>query len=477
MVSIISISENTAAPCSVANKNRQLRARNYFPSSISMELAHLTGMNGTAMRINTKRSDTPFRISIDCNSFEKHSTLRTKALCHPNPIFLLFSTFFKGFRQPISNTFCIMSFYNCKAFGDAHYYELEAQLRAYKRRVTELEFGLADEKKLRKRAEIDLREVTEERQEYRKRTKTKVVRLQRKLRIKSEALEGLHKDLEDKALMIELGTSRQKWLEDTLDLAKADLEDEREQRELDAIYHRKSVLDLEAKNMQATKAQLAMQLQLEELQQNQDMILDELSGTGPQVRTSPSQGGSGSGASGSKEILDGLKKAPSRIAAKLGSIITKRRSSSGEKEGAEGRTGPNASAEPITPMSSPARKVKLHRRWKSRIMSPQSPRSSSDSDSSGGSEYTKKTKSLRRMERSSKVRRAFRGRQLYYQSLAQAREDTRHQGIMLESLVKAQQDQIDVLKEELTHERMRNRQLHAWTMTKPRKSLEEVSSG
>ena len=81
--------------------------------------------------------------------------------------------------------------------------------------------------------------------------------------------------------MIELDTSRQERLEDMLDLAKEDLEDEQDQREYDAMYHRKRILDLEAKNPQAIRAQLAMQLQLEELQQNQAMIRDELSGTGP----------------------------------------------------------------------------------------------------------------------------------------------------------------------------------------------------
>ena len=366
-----------------------------------------------------------------------------------------------------------MSFHSCRAFGNAHYYELEARLRASERRLTESNLELAHEKKLRKRAEIDLREVTEERQEYRTRTKTKIARLQHKLRGKSEELKRLHNVLEDKALMRELGTSRQQWLQDMLDLAKDDLEDEQDQRERDAMYHRKRIIDLEAKNAQATKAQLAMQVQLEELQQNQALILDELSGTSPQTRASVSQRGLGSGEDERKEILGGIKKVPSRIAAKLGGLIARKRSSSGEQEGAEGRTRPNASADPITPMSSPGRKIKLHRRWTSRNKSPHSPTRSSASNSSSDSEYTRTTKSLRRMEGSSKVRRAFRGRRLYYQSLAQAREDVRQQENMLESVVKAQQDQMDALREELVQERVRVRQLRAQTLAKRRRIDEE----
>ena len=43
-----------------------------------------------------------------------------------------------------------------------------------------------------------------------------------------------------------------------------------------------------------------------------------------------------------------------------------------------------------------------------------------------------------------------------------------------QSLVKAQQDQIDALVEELAHEPVQNRQLYEQKMTMPRRGLGEV---
>ena len=156
-----------------------------------MKLTQLIGMNNTVMRTNTKPSDVPLCININRNSFEKQPTLRDNTFWPPKSILLLLSTFSNVFQQPVSNISPITSFYNCETFRDAHYCELEAQLRAYKRCVTESELGLARENGLRKRAQIHFREATEEHQEYRKRTKTKIVRLQQKLRDKSEALKDV----------------------------------------------------------------------------------------------------------------------------------------------------------------------------------------------------------------------------------------------------------------------------------------------
>ena len=68
----------------------------------------------------------------------------------------------------------------------------------------------------------------------------------------------------------------------------------------------------------------------------------------------------------------------------------------------------------------------------------------------------KVTRNLRRMEGRSKLRRAFRGKPLYFRSLAQARENVRHQ----ESMLKSRENEIMVLREQLANERMRNQQLH-----------------
>ena len=69
------------------------------------------------------------------------------------------------------------------------------------------------------------------------------------------------------------------------------------------------------------------------------------------------------------------------------------------------------------------------------------------------------------MEGQSKLRRAFRGKPLYFRSLAQAREDVRHQENMLNNLLKSKENEIEVLREELTNERMRNQQLHVQVKT------------
>ena len=150
-----------------------------------------------------------------------------------------------------------MSFYNYRTFGDVHYHEFcgnndcshhylvsavlysmdhhkfKAQLRSYRGRATESELGVEYDKKLPKREEIDLHEVTEERQEYRKDSIINIVRLQRKLHSKFEVLKGYQRDFEDTTTMIELTDMRQKRLGDMPDLAREDLKSEQGHCELD----------------------------------------------------------------------------------------------------------------------------------------------------------------------------------------------------------------------------------------------------
>ena len=98
-------------------------------------------------------------------------------------------------------------------------------------------------------------------------------------------------------------------------------------------------------------------------------------------------------------------------------------------------------------------------------VSARSRRPSNVSQSSNESEHEKVTRTLRRMEGQSKLRRAFRGKPLYFRSLAQAREDVRYQENMFKNLLKSKENEIEVLREELTNERMRNQQLHVQVKT------------
>ena len=358
-----------------------------------------------------------------------------------------------------------MSFYDCQAYSDAHYHELEAKLRASNRRANQAELELVLEKRLHKRAEVGLRKTMEEYGEYAEHTKNRISQLECELEGQVKRGKFMEKELADKDKVVELATVRQIRLQDSLNAARESLSQVHslaKQRQLDADYYEGRSVDLEAKATQAKRAQLAMQLQLEEVQQNQELILDELDGTERRVRKF-SSGDSEDTADGSREILDGLKKAPSKIAAKLGTLLSKKRSSS-QEQNAEGRTDAGRSADPVSSRASYSRKLKS-RRSKMRRASTRLRRPSTISQSSNENEYVKVTRSLRRMEGRSKLRRAFRGKPLYFRSLAQAREDVRHQENMLNNLLKSKENEIEVLREELTNERMRNQQLHVQVKT------------
>lgn len=343
--------------------------------------------------------------------------------------------------------------------------EIGARFRSYERRIRELNISLSVEKKLRKRAELLSREALE--------------RLGHSDLDGEERMAALHASGE-KITELESVITRQEHellisrkekgrLQRTLEAVRDDFLDAHhsaQKHALEADYHRRRAISLEVKGTQDKRIQMALQLRVQELQQVQHEILEEMHKAKDSTTVF--------NATATKARLTKLSKKRSEIMSRIANLVLrgKHRSDARQDDETDDKSVKvdskevmkgNAEEKEIDVSTRNDQSAAGSRTGTTRTSidanhtSPgsyvHSARGSGSVESAGVAEY------LNNGTRSNKMRKIFKKKPMYYQSLELTRKDMARHEQVLDNIVNVKELEIEQLVEELENERMQNKGL------------------
>lgn len=331
-----------------------------------------------------------------------------------------------------------------------------AQIRSYERRVRELEAQLSGERKVRKRKEITARELEEELEEVAEEARSKVQRLRKELGAKTEQSQQLKRvvaKLESDAVLAKKDKGR---FQESLNYARDSLQEatfRAEKYKLEAQHEKGRVTNLSVKCAQMGKAQLALQMQVEDLQASHQMILEELEraqGSSLRRKFSP------------RKILPSLSStrtagAHSRISkpSRLGTFMRRKTQRSRRTSFVRRRTTGSSAGS-----SASSDQDRVSTRSPAVGSSSEDKQGSTVADGRAKNEVQDElARDLMKMQESSKLEKLLKGKMLYYKGLALTREDIAKQDDVLHNIVKSKEAELESLATELSAEKARNQEL------------------